>query len=76
MVWCGVVCGVWCVVCGVWCVVCGVWCVVCGMWYVVCGVWCVVCGVWCVVAIPMTHRRDEAGFHHSQSTCTRNDIYK
>jgi len=25
VVWCGVVCGVWCVVCGVWCVVCGVW---------------------------------------------------
>ena len=25
VVWCGVVCGVWCVVCGVWCVVwCGV----------------------------------------------------
>ena len=26
-VWCGVVCGVWCVVCGVWCVVCVCMCV-------------------------------------------------
>jgi hypothetical protein len=39
VVWCGVVCGVWCLVCGVWCVVSGVvWCGV---------VWCdVVRGAW------------------------------
>ena len=28
--WCGVVCGVWCVVCGVWCVVCGWVCLIAG----------------------------------------------
>ena len=44
--WCGVVCGAWCVVHGAWCVVRGAWCVVRRMWCVMCGVWCVGCGVW------------------------------
>ena len=55
VVWCGVVCVVWCV-CVWWCVcvcVCVVWCRVCGVCGVCVCVWCdlvcaMLCGVWCL----------------------------